>query len=146
MEFNALFAAMERVMDDSRAAILSTVDQDGCPRSRWMVPALLRGNRDAIYAVTSQQFDKVAQINSRADVTWLIQSKAFDEVIEVFGKAAAIDNPMLKSDVLEALGNRLSTFWHVAPSETELIVLETVIEKIDYFRPIDGTHESGVKS
>lgn len=142
MEINALFAAMERIIDDSRAAVLSTVDADGKPHGRWMVPAVLRGNRGALYAVTSPRFHKIEQLAANPRVSWLIQSKSFDEVVEVSGTALVIDNPILKSDVLEALGNRLTTFWHVTPDESELVILETMIERIDYLNPVDGTHKT----
>lgn len=142
MEINALFTVMERIMDDSRPAVLSTVDADGKPHSRWMVPTVLRGNRGALYSVTSPRFHKVEELAANPHVSWLIQGKKFDEVVEVTGKAIVVDNPILKSDVLEALGKGLSTFWHVTPDDSELVVIETMIERIDYFKPVDGTHQS----
>jgi pyridoxamine 5'-phosphate oxidase len=144
MEINALFVALERILDQSRPAVLTTVDADGTPHSRWMVPTTLRGNRGALYAVTSPSFEKTRQIEAQARVSWLIQTKALDEIVQVSGKAVIIDNPMLKSDVLEALGPKLSTFWRVAPDDSELVVIETAIEKIKYDKPINGIHESAV--
>lgn len=141
MEINALFTVLERIMDDSRPAVLSTVDADGKPHSRWMVPTILRGTRGALYAVTSPRFHKIEELAANPHVSWLIQGKTFEEIVEASGKAVIVDNPVLKSDVLEALGPSLSTFWRVTPDDSELVVIETMIERIDYLKPVDGTHE-----
>lgn len=138
MEFSALLDVMERVLDGSHAAVLSTVDSDGHPHSRWMVPAVLRGQPGSLYAITSPKFEKIEQIAAQPRVSWLIQSKALDEIVQVKGKAQVIDNPALKVDVLEALGAHISTFWHVNPDESDLVVVETAIESVTYNRPGKG--------
>lgn len=142
MELNTLLDVMERVLDGSHAAVLATVDADGRPHSRWMVPAVLRGQPGSLYAVTSPRFGKIEHIAAQPRVSWLIQSESFDEIVEVCGKAQVIDNPALKVDVLEALGGRISTFWHVNPDESDLVVLETAIESISYLRPESGERQS----
>lgn len=142
MDLNVLLDVVERILDSSHAAVLSTVDHDGRPRSRWMTPTTLRGQVGTLYTVTSPNFDKVREIRENDRVSWLIQSKSLDEIVEVHGKAMIIDNPSLKSDVLEAIGPNLTTFWKINPDETDLVVLETAIERIDYYKPIKGVHES----
>jgi general stress protein 26 len=138
MEMSSLLNVMERVLDSSHAAVFTTVDGDGRPHSRWMVPAVIRGQAGSLYAVTSPHFAKIEQIATHDRVSWLIQSKALDEILEVTGKAIIIDNPALKSDVLEALGPNLSTFWHINPDESDLTVIETAIESITYLQPKKG--------
>ena len=142
MDWNTLLDVSERVLDHSHAAVLTTVDADGRPRGRWMVPCFLRGRRDALYAVTSPTFDKVGQIEANPRVTWLIQSKAVSEVVEITGTARVIDNPALKSDVLEALGSYLAAFWKVNAYETDLVVVETTIEELRYVKPMSGERAS----
>jgi general stress protein 26 len=138
MELSSLLNVMERVLDSSHAAVFTTVDADGRPHSRWMVPAVIRGQSGSLYAVTSPHFPKIDQIAAHDRVSWLFQSKALDEILEVTGKALIIDNPALKSDVLEALGPNLSTFWHINPDESDLTVIETVIESVTYLQPQKG--------
>jgi len=142
MELNALLDVMERVLDGSGAAVLTTVDSQGHPHSRWMVPAILRGQPGSLYAVTSPHFAKVEHIAAQPRVSWLLQSKSLDETVEVSGKAQVIDNPALKSDVLEALGRKLSAFWHVNPDETDLTVIETAIESITHLETATGERGS----
>ena len=65
----------------------------------------------------------------------MLQTKALDEIMRVRGRVVLVDSPTLKADVTEALGGRLTVFWRVNPEASELIVLETVIDTIVYYRP-----------
>ena len=138
MEFRQLIDVVERILERSHAAVLTTVDTEGTPHGRWMVPTTLRGATGSLYAVTSPAFRKIPQVENHPTVSWLIQTKPLSEVVEVIGKVQVIDNPALKSDVLESLGKYIATFWRVNEYETELVVLETVIESIEYFKPMKG--------
>lgn len=138
MDANALLEIMDRILERSRVGILATIDKEGKPRMRWMTPTTVRGREGFLYAVTSPEFDKALQLREKPDVEWMIQSKALDEVLTIRGKIQLVDNPSAKSDVQEALGGNLGTFWRVNPDETKLIVLETVIEQMIYFKPITG--------
>lgn len=139
MESKAMLEVLDRILESSHVAVMTTVDGAGKPRSRWMTPATIRGRRGFLYTVTAPHFDKVEQLEKNDAVGWLLQSKALDEVLEVTGKGQVIDNPALKSEVLEAIGPHLTTFWRVNTDETELIVVETVIEEMTYFEPMKGT-------
>ncbi|MFW6337419.1 MAG: pyridoxamine 5'-phosphate oxidase family protein [Alkalispirochaetaceae bacterium] len=138
MEGKAMLDVLERILEKSHVAVLSTVDGDGRPRSRWMTPAVVRGRRGFLYTVSAPHFEKIEQIRRNSSVSWLLQTRALDEVLEVVGKARIIDNPALKSEVLEAIGGHLTTFWRVNPDETELIVIETVIDELTYLEPMKG--------
>ncbi|MFP4300411.1 MAG: pyridoxamine 5'-phosphate oxidase family protein [Spirochaetaceae bacterium] len=138
MEGKAMLDVLERILEKSHVAVLSTVDGDGRPRSRWMTPAVVRGRRGFLYTVSAPHFEKIEQIQKNSSVSWLLQTRALDEVLEVVGKARIIDNPALKSEVLEAIGGHLTTFWRVNPDETELIVIETVIDELTYLEPMKG--------
>ena len=138
MNSNAMLDVMERILESSHVGVMITVDSEGRPRSRWMTPAVVRGRRGFLYTVTAPHFEKVEQLKKNSAVSWMLQSKALDEVVEVVGKGQVIDNPSLKSEVLEAIGGHLTTFWRVNPDERELIVVETVIEEMTYFEPLKG--------
>lgn len=140
MESSTLLDLMDRVLDSSRRAVLATVDSDGVPSCRWMVTGILRGAPGFLYSVTAPQFHKTAEIEANPNVAWLLQTDDLSEVVHVTGEAKIVDNPALKSDVLEAIGHDLATFWQVNPAHSELVVIETVIKKIDYFQPNKGEH------
>ena len=138
MDIRAMFDALDRLIENSKIAVLTTVDGDGRPHSRWMTPALVRGSETVLYAVTSPQHAKASHIAANPNVEWMFQTKAVGEVLNVSGKANIIDNPSVKADVLEAIGGNLTNFWKTNPDFSELIVCETVIEEFRYFKPMTG--------
>ncbi|MFW6214657.1 MAG: pyridoxamine 5'-phosphate oxidase family protein [Alkalispirochaetaceae bacterium] len=132
---------LEQVLESSHTGVLTTIDSAGRPRSRWMSPTVVRGRTGFLYTLTSPEFEKVEELNHNSSVTWLLQTKSLDKVLEVVGKAQVIDNPALKSEVLEAIGGHLTTFWRVNPDATQLVVVETVIEEMTIFEPMKATKE-----
>ena len=138
MDTRAMLDAMESILERSRIAVLATVDADGRPRLRWMTPAVVRGRKGFLYAVTSPDFRKAAEASGNSAVEWLIQTKSLDEIMTVRGRAIVIDNAACKAEVLEAIGANLGTFWKMNPDESKLVVLETAIEEISYLKPATG--------
>ncbi len=142
MDVNALFDVMERLIEESKVAILANVDQQGRPRMRWMSPAVIRGQSGCLYALTAPDFAKTSQLQQQPAVEWMIQGPALREMLRVRGTVELIDNPALKSDVLEALGGKLGAFWRSNPDPSNMIVLETIIEELVYYQPMkDQRHE-----
>ncbi|HCM25280.1 MAG TPA: pyridoxamine 5'-phosphate oxidase [Treponema sp.] len=132
---------LERLVEASKVGILTTVDADGFPRSRWMTPAILRGRSGTIYAVTAPDSAKCAHIRKSARVEWFLQSRILDEVISVIGTASLIDNPQAKAEVLESIGPNLQIFWRTNPDARNLVVVETVLEEISVFYPMENRRE-----
>ena len=138
MDSRSMLDALERVLENSKIAILATVDPDGSPHMRWMTPAVVRGRDGFLYAVTSPDFEKTTQIGGNPRVEWMVQSKSLDEIVTTRGTMGVIDNPSVKAEVLEAIGGHLSTFWKMNPDESKMVVLETVLEEIKYVKPTSG--------
>jgi len=137
MNASEMFGVLERLIESAKVAILANVDETTAPRMRWMTPATIRGSEGLIYALTAPDFDKTAQLVNNDRVEWMLQSQELAEVLRVRGRVAIIDNPSLKSDVEEALGGRLGTFWRVNPDASNMVVLETVIEEFVYYKPME---------
>lgn len=142
MDVNAMLDVMERLIEKSSVAVLANVDQQGQPRMRWMTPALIRGRKGYLYALTAPDFSKTAELSEQPAVEWMLQGPALREILRIRGKVELIDNPALKADVLEALGRRLGTFWKSNPDASNMIVLETIIEEFVYYQPMqDQKHQ-----
>ncbi|MCP4402905.1 MAG: pyridoxamine 5'-phosphate oxidase family protein, partial [bacterium] len=75
-------------------------------------------------------------------VQWMIQTRALDRVINLKGKINVLENPSIRSEVMEHLGRQLTVFWRVNTEDTNFIVLETIIEEATYFRPMKGLKET----
>ena len=135
---------LERLLEASKVGILTTVDTDGFPRSRWMTPTILRGRSGTIYAVTAPQSTKCAHIRNGGRVEWFVQSRALDEVVSAIGTATLIDNPQAKAEVLESIGPNLQIFWRTNPDARKLVVVETVLDEISLYFPMENRRESFV--
>jgi pyridoxamine 5'-phosphate oxidase len=136
MDIHQMFSRLDRILENSRVGILTTLDERGYPHSRWMTPTLVAGREGFIFAVTAPGFQKAFEIQRNPRVGWIFQTKALDEIITASGKINVIDNPSLRSEVQESLGRNLTIFWRVNPNESELVVLETVVEEMTYFNPV----------
>jgi len=133
---------LERVLEDSKIAVLATVDPQGRPHMRWMTPGLVRGREGFLYAVTSPEFRKTQEVDGNPSVEWMLQTKSLDEIVTLKGAMSIIDNPSVKAEVIEAIGGHLSTFWKMNPDESRMVVLETAIDEIRVVKPTTGArHE-----
>jgi general stress protein 26 len=141
MDQQELMSKLAQVIDDSNAGVLSTSDQKGITHMRWMTPILIRGRKGVVYAVTSKGSNKVEQILQQPDVTWMIQTRALDQIITIYGKTNVLDHPSIKSELLEAVGDRLTMFCHINEALKEFVVLETEIERAVYYKPMKGLLE-----
>jgi len=130
--------ALRALIDSVRVGILATVAPDGHPHLRWITAATLPQTSGCLYAASSVDSPKAAELDASDRVQWSFQSPGLDEIITVRGRASVLDNPALKGEVLEALGPNLSNFWRAHPDPACLVVIETVIDQIRLFRPMEG--------
>lgn len=141
MNQKELFSKVQQLLDDAKTAVLSTVDTDGGPHMRWMTPGILRSRPGVIFAVTSPSFAKVAQLTNNPEVEWMFQNRSLTEVVNLRGRINVLDNPSLKTEVIQAVGRRLTVFWRAAQENTDFLVLETVPISAQYMMPMRGVKE-----
>lgn len=132
---------IESVLEDSKTGILATIDAEGKPHARWMTPVLLAQWPDTIFAVTSPNFPKIAQLNAYQQVEWMIQTRSLDQIINIRGGINVLDNPSMKAQVMEAIGKKLTVFWKVNKQSTDFVILETIIDEACWFTPMKGERE-----
>ena len=137
-----IMAEIGKILDDAKTGLLATVDIEGKPHMRWLTPAVLRGRVGALYNVTAPNSVKLEQLRANPYVQWMIQSRALDRIITVNGKINIVENPSIRNEVLEAVGDRLRVFWKIHESEWEICVLETIIEKATYYLPMKNRKET----
>ncbi|HOO73707.1 MAG TPA: pyridoxamine 5'-phosphate oxidase family protein [Tepiditoga sp.] len=128
------------LLEDSKTALLSTLDTNGYPSMRWMSPVFIPGKPDYIYAVTSPDFPKTLHIEKNFKVEWMFQTRSLTEILNIKGTAFLINNPALKNEIMEIVGHRLNVFWKLKEN-TEYIILETKAESYKYFIPGKGNFE-----
>ena len=144
MERRELLAAIENIVEEVKTAIFATVDGEGKPRMRWVTPAVLRGRTGALYFITYPGSEKVRQVAGNPNAQWIFQTRALDRIITVDGKVNVLDNPSIRSEVLEVVGPRLAAFWKINLDERDLLVIETIIERAVLYLPMRGERETVV--
>lgn len=145
MDYRAILDAVLGLVDEMRVGILTTVDERGRPRSRWMTPTVLSRLPGALYAVSSREFVKTRHIQSDPNVSWIFQSRTLDRIGTIRGRARIVEEPGLTAEVLEAIGPRLNVFWRYNGDPKNLVVVETTIDAVSIFHPLgDGLHEAEV--
>ena len=71
----------------------------------------------------------------------MVQDRALNEIIHLRGVMNVIDNPALRTELMEVLGSHLQVLWKANLDRTEMVVLETVIKQAVYFVPMKGFRE-----
>ena len=142
MDRHEIMYKVEQLLEDAKTGILATVDETGSPRMRWMTPIVLKGRPGTLFAITSPDFGKVVQLTTHPDVEWMIQSRSLNQVVTLRGKINILDNPSIKTEVMETLAKRLTVFWKVNSQKTDFVVLETVLSEAVYFQPMKGQKET----
>ena len=72
----------------------------------------------------------------------MIQTCDLKEIVKIHGTVNIIDNPATKSELLEILGPRLAMFWKINADTEEFVILETVIQMAEYYKPMNGIVET----
>ncbi|NLB42914.1 MAG: pyridoxamine 5'-phosphate oxidase family protein [Clostridiales bacterium] len=142
MDQRELIGKLAEALDDANAGILSTLDENGIVHLRWLTPVLMRGRKGLVYSLSSLDSKKVEHIRSNPNVTWIIQTRAVDQVITLYGKVNILENPSIKTEVLETVGNKLTMFWKINGHLRDFVVMETVIEKAEYYLPMKGLSQT----
>ncbi|HZJ82544.1 MAG TPA: pyridoxamine 5'-phosphate oxidase family protein [Clostridia bacterium] len=142
MEKHECLNKVEDIIEDAQTAILATVDEEGRPRMRWMTPTTLKGRQGCIYTVAAKGSNKLMDLQQNEKVQWMIQSKDLDRIINIKGFINVIDNPSMRTEIMEAIGKRLNVFWKVNLKDTEFVVLETILEEAVYSEPMKGKVET----
>lgn len=139
MDKHEMVTLIASVLDEARAGVLATVDSQCAPHMRWMTPGLLKERPDTLFMVTASQFAKIDQIHTHPYAEMIIQTAVLDRVFNIRGTIQIIDNPSLRTEVLESVGQRLNAFWKANKSEAEMVVLEMLVEEVTYYLPMKGT-------
>lgn len=142
MDQKSMLNTLDRLLEEAKVAILANMAGDGFPGIRWMSPSLVRGREGYLYAITSPEFAKIQALENKPKVMWMVQTKSLDEIISIKGTMEVISNPSLQAIVQEAIGGKLGSFWKLNKDMSKVVILETRIESMEYFKPTQALKES----
>ena len=142
MDQHEMLTKIEALIEQSKVGLLATTDPQGKPRVRWMTPTVIPNRGASIYAFTAADAMKIKDIEHQSEVKWLIQTHDLTEVVSARGDTYILDNPALKTEILEILIPHTTRLWTVDLSSTESVILETVIQEATYYRPQENFEET----
>lgn len=124
-----------KLINGSRAGILSTVDQDGRPELRWM-STLAFDQFPVFCTLTAPDSRKVAQIEQHPDVNWLFFNDDRSMILNLIGKARVLNDTVTLKRVWQQVENKsLTYFLNQYGKAPGFVVIETVVETIECTTP-----------
>lgn len=131
--------AIAALIDDTHVALLATSNSRNQPAMRWVSPCLLNAAPGSIFLLSHPKASKIEHIGQNPLVQWSFQSRSLDKIITADASATIHHDIALTSELLECLGGRLQTFWHITPdNHTPLAAIETQLTAITLFSPLSG--------
>jgi pyridoxamine 5'-phosphate oxidase len=130
---------LSHLVDESHAAVLASVDSSGRPHIRWIVPGFLSDKNGAVYTVSVSSYPKIEQLLNNPHAEMMLQTPGLNKIINLRGIVNILDNPSIRSEVLECLGERLHAFWRSAMPRDDLVVLEFVLQEATYYVPMNNS-------
>ena len=140
MDQKQLMSRVDELLAETKTAVLGSCTEQG-PRMRWMTPGIIKARPGSLFCVTAQSSFKAMQIKNPSNASWMVQNKALTEVINLEGEIYVVSDPGLKNEVLEVIGRDLVVCWKINKDPADLVVLETVVTRGSYFRPMDNVRE-----
>lgn len=141
MATTRLDRVVNELIDDAKTAVLATIDQKGIPRLRWITPTQLAGYPSTLFIVSAHNFSKVSQAKKNPKASIMIQTRLLDKVLNCEGTLTVVENPSIRSELLEKIGGRLHAFWKAGPPDRDLVALEFTIAKAVLYLPLKGSRE-----
>lgn len=138
MRDESVMLKVKGLVDEVGVGIFTTISEAGRPCSRWMTPVFMPRLPGALYAVTSKESRKAKHLASNPNVSWMFQSKALDKIATVAGIAGLVKDPNLSAEVIEAIGPHLEVLWTYMGDPKKLVVVETLIDSVSWFKPLGG--------
>lgn len=139
MNRHEIMGIIRSLIDQTHTAVMSTVDEHCIPHLRWITPGCTEEKTGSIFLISDSHFSKIFQIKNNPKVEMMFQTASLDKIVNVTGTVEIIDNPLIRSEVLECVGKHLHAFWNITIPERDLVALELVIEKVVMYNPQKGT-------
>ena len=132
-----------RLVSNTVLGVLVTVDSAGIAQPRWMGAASIDSLKK-VYCLTAKNTRQLEQINRHPNVTWMFTRDKGDQVVPLYGKAQLLYSPLATQQVWDRLieiGEPYFVSTMGENSSTELVTIETLVEKIEFLSPRNGIFE-----
>jgi general stress protein 26 len=127
-----------QVVNEAFLGLLTTVDQQGVPHSRWMGSAVIGNRLSSVYTLTPSGTRKLEQLKHNDNVTWVFSAPEFSDVVTLTGKARVLASPMVAQQVWDRLMECVRLYCMSAlndDSNLELVTIEVQVRQIELVSP-----------
>jgi general stress protein 26 len=125
----------KKLADGKRPGILSTVDKQGMPYSRWMATLSLH-DWPLLYTITSPTSQKIQHIIDHPSVSWMFSNEERTVIINIRGRARIARDFEKMERVWKLLEDKSKAYFLTNPIDgPSFAVIETEIEDIDAIVP-----------
>ena len=139
-----VIAAARKLVESQLVGVLTTVDSDQCPHSRWMAGVPDGQGLTTLLSLSARGARKLEQIDTHPRVCWLFSDSHDDQVVTLIGTMQRLEHPNMAEPVWQRLGEATKKYAMNLLSEPENLWfegLETTITQIEYMNPAAGlTH------
>ncbi|MEM6259048.1 MAG: pyridoxamine 5'-phosphate oxidase family protein [Planctomycetota bacterium] len=137
-------AAARRLIQEQIVGVLTTVDPDQIPHSRWMLGALPDEGLSPLLSLSARGARKLDHLDTNSNVCWLFSDDKDDEVVTLIGSMIRLETPNMAEPAWQGLSKAAEKYSMNLLSEPENLWfegLETTITQIEYMAPSKGlTH------
>ncbi|MEM9345741.1 MAG: pyridoxamine 5'-phosphate oxidase family protein [Planctomycetota bacterium] len=137
-------AAARKLIKTQIVGVLTTVDPNQVPHSRWMLGALPDEGLSPLLSLSARGARKLDHLDSNPNVCWLFSDDKDDEVVTLIGTMIRLETPDMAEPAWQGLSKAAEKYSMNLLSEPENLWfegLETTITQIEYMAPSKGlTH------
>ena len=136
----AAFALIDRL----GVGVLSTVDAQGRPFSRWMGAVATDRELSPIYSVTAKETRKVTHLRGNHAVCWLFSDAQTHETVTVYGQASLHETTVLPVDAWHRLTEFTDPYAMNAASDRRhhaYLALITQVTAVEHLHPAAGQYQ-----
>lgn len=139
-----MLAKAVRLVNETFVGMLSTVDSEGRPHSRWMGSAMSVNGVRSLFTLTGKGTRKVQQIQRNPAVAWVFSAEDFSDVVTLRGQAVVHEAPMVAQQVWDRLIDCTRTYVMGALSneeQLEFVAIETMIDEVEILSPAQKIYQ-----
>lgn len=140
-------AAAHALIEKQIVGVLTTVDENHCPHSRWMLGAIQDDDPKrltTLLSLSARGARKLDHLDTNPNVCWLFADSHNDEVVTILGTMQRLETPSMAEPAWQKVGKAAEKYAMNVLSEPENLWFEglvTTVTQIEYMAPGKGlTH------
>ena len=139
---HAVRAILSKTIQYQGQGVIVTANSEGIPHASWMGTL---GSKDLNYMLTMTSPDsrKVANILQNPRVEWMFTDPELISVVYLRGKARVVHDIDELGDAWKRLKDKSRAYFlkYIGGAGMTFLILETVVEEIEYARPADNIYK-----